>query len=104
MFHTRKEVQACYRFSSNDLVNETKIIEPHLKMTVKRASQNPVVLCLSDTTSLNYTTRKTLKDSGYISNPTCPLNPGYDLKKQPIWRIQRLAKETLLASSLAAPS
>lgn len=68
MFHTRKEVQACYRFFSNDLVNEAKIIKPHLEMTVKRANQNPVVLCLSDTTSLNYTTRKTLKDSGYISS------------------------------------
>lgn len=68
MFHTRKEVQACYRFFSNNLVNETKIIEPHLRMTLERASQNPIVLCLSDTTSLNYTTRKTLKDSGYISS------------------------------------
>jgi hypothetical protein len=68
MFHTRKEIQACYRFFSNDLVNEAKIIEPHLNMTAERASQNPVVLCLSDTTSLNYTTRKTLKDSGYISS------------------------------------
>jgi hypothetical protein len=68
MFHTRKEVQACYRFFSNDLVDEVKIIKPHLEMTITRASQNPVVLCLSDTTSLNYTTRKTLKDSGYISS------------------------------------
>lgn len=68
MFHTRKEVQACYRFFSNDLVDETKIIEPHLNKTIERVSQNPIVLCLSDTTSLNYTTRKTLKDSGYISS------------------------------------
>lgn len=68
MFHTRKEVQACYRFFSNNLVNEEKIIEPHLKRTEERISQNSVVLCLSDTTSLNYTTRKTLKDSGYISS------------------------------------
>ena len=68
MFHTRKEIQGCYRFFSNDLVDETKMIEPHLKMTAERASQNPVVLCLSDTTSLNFTTRKTLKDSGYISS------------------------------------
>lgn len=68
MFHTRKEVQACYRFFSNNLVNEEKMIEPHLKRTEERAGQNPVVLCLSDTTSLNYTTRKTLKDSGYISS------------------------------------
>lgn len=68
MFHTRKEVQACYRFFSNDLVNEDKIIEPHELKTIERANKCPVVLCLSDTTSLNYTTRKTLKDSGYISS------------------------------------
>lgn len=68
MFHTRKEIQACYRFFSNDLVTESKILEPHLKKTQERVCQQPVVLCPSDTTSLNYTTRKTLKDSGYISN------------------------------------
>ncbi len=68
MFHTRKEVQACYRFFSNDLVDENKLIDPHFSRTIERASQNPVVLCLSDTTSLNYTSRKTLQDSGYISS------------------------------------
>lgn len=68
MFHTRKEIQACYRFFSSDLVNETKIMEPHLNKTIERIAENPVVLCLSDTTTLNYTTRKTLKDSGYISS------------------------------------
>ena len=68
LFHTRKEVQACYRLFSNDLVDETKIIQPHLDKSIERASKHPVVLCLSDTTSLNYTTRKKLKDSGYISS------------------------------------
>lgn len=68
MFHTRKEIQACYHFFSNDLVTESKIIEPHLQQTQERVCQQPVVLCSSDTTSLNYTTRKTLKDSGYISS------------------------------------
>lgn len=68
MFHTRKETQACYRFFSNDLVTESKILEPHLKQTQKRVRQHPVVLCPSDTTSLNYTTRKTLEDSDYISS------------------------------------
>ena len=67
-FHTRKEMQACYRFHSNNLVNEEKIIAPHKKMTLNRAKKFPVVLCPSDTTSLNYTTRKGLKDSGYISS------------------------------------
>lgn len=68
MFHTRKEIQACYRFFSNDLVDEKKIIEPHRIRTIERANIHPVILSLSDTTSLNYTTRKTLKDSGYISS------------------------------------
>jgi len=68
MFHTRKETQACYRFFSNDLVTESKIFEPHLQQTQERVRQQPVVLCPSDTTSLNYTTRKTLKDSGYLSS------------------------------------
>jgi len=68
MFHTRKEVQACYRFFSNDLVDEHKIFQPHLQESYKRSAQHPIVFSLSDTTSLNYTTRKTLKDSGYISS------------------------------------
>jgi Transposase DNA-binding/Transposase Tn5 dimerisation domain len=68
MFHTRKEVQACYRFFSNDLVDETKIITPHINSTFNRSNQHPVLLSLSDTTSLNYTTRKELKASGYISS------------------------------------
>lgn len=68
MFHTRKETQACYRFFSNDLVTESKILEPHLRQTQERIRQQPVVLYPSDTTSLNYTTRKTLKDRGYLSS------------------------------------
>lgn len=68
MFHTRSEVQACYRFFSNDLVDEIKIFAPHKYQTSIRSEEHPVVLCLSDTTSLNYTSRKTLKDSGYISS------------------------------------
>lgn len=68
MFHTRKEIQACYRFFSNDLVDENKIIKPHIQETYKRSAQHPIVLSLSDTTSLNFTTRKKLKDSGYISS------------------------------------
>ena len=68
MFHTRKEIQAAYRFFDNDLVDEEKIFSPHLVKTKERISQHPIVLCLSDTTSLNYTTRKKQRDSGYISS------------------------------------
>jgi hypothetical protein len=67
-FQTRKEVQAAYRFFSNGLVDEEKILTPHKNLTAKRASEHPIILSLSDTTSLNYTTRKKNKDSGYISS------------------------------------
>lgn len=68
MFCSRKEVQACYRFFSNNFVDESKIISPHLDKTIERISEHKVVLKLNDTTSLNFTTRKKLKDSGYISS------------------------------------
>lgn len=68
MFQTRKEVQAAYRLYDNDLVTEHKIFSPHFQKTCERISEYPVVLNLSDTTSLNYTTRKKLPDSGYISS------------------------------------
>jgi hypothetical protein len=68
IFQTRKETQACYRFFSNDLVTEHKVISPHEASTLERIAQQEVVLNLSDTTSLNYSTRKKLKDSGYISS------------------------------------
>ena len=68
MFHTRKEIQGCYRFFSNDLVTESKILKPHLEQTKKRIYKEPIVLCPSDTTSLNYTSRKMLEDSGYLSS------------------------------------
>lgn len=68
LFHTRKEIQGCYRFFSNDLVDENKIIQPHIDKSIERIAEHSVVLTLSDTTSLNFTTRKTLKDSGYISS------------------------------------
>lgn len=67
-FHTRKEVQAAYRFFSNGLVDEEKILTPHKDLTAKRSNEHPIILSLSDTTSLNYTTRKKNKDSGYISS------------------------------------
>src|SRR5665647_1179040 len=68
MFNTRKEVQAAYRLYDNNLVTEQKIFAPHFKKTLERISKQPVVLALCDTTSLNYTTRKKLPDSGYISS------------------------------------
>src|SRR3990167_9150136 len=66
-FRSRTEAQACYRFFDSDLVDERKLLEPHYQATLNRIRQHPVVLLPSDTTSLNFTRRKALEDSGYIS-------------------------------------
>lgn len=68
IFRGHAETQAAYRLFANDLVTEDKIISPHLEKTYKRVNSQPVVLSLSDTTSLNYTSRKSHQDSGYISS------------------------------------
>lgn len=68
IFRGHAETQAAYRLFSNDLVTENKVISPHLEKTRSRANTQPVVLSLSDTTSLNFTSRKKHKDTGYISS------------------------------------
>lgn len=67
-FPTRAEAQACYRFFDSDLVDDQKLLQPHFKATLKRIQQQEVVLIPSDTTSLNFTGRTALEDSGYISS------------------------------------
>ena len=67
VFRGHAEIQAAYRLFSNELVNEEKVISPHLEKTRARAESEQVVLSLSDTTSLNYTTRKSHQDTGYIA-------------------------------------
>lgn len=68
IFKGHAESLAAYRLFSNDLVNEEAVIAPHIANTHARAKLQPVVLSLSDTTSLNYTTRKSHPDTGYISS------------------------------------
>lgn len=68
IFRGHAETQAAYRLFSNDLVTEDKVISPHLEKTRDRVNSQSVVLSISDTTSLNFTSRKSHKDSGYISS------------------------------------
>lgn len=48
------ETQAAYRFLSQERFDWLDIIEPHRECTQKRIALNPVVLCLQDTTELNF--------------------------------------------------
>ena len=60
------ETQAAYRFFDNASVSMDKIIEPHHRATLKRIEQEEVVLMIQDTTSLDYTTKRSAENLGYL--------------------------------------
>jgi len=51
------ETQAAYRFFSNERVTPEKILTPHREATVQRLRQHPVVLCVEDTSELDFTSK-----------------------------------------------
>ena len=67
-FQSKGELKACYRLFDSDLISEEVILEPHFKKTVGRIKLCDVVVIASDSSSLNYTTRSSNPDSGYISS------------------------------------
>lgn len=67
-FQSTAELRACYRLFDSDLINSEAILEPHFNKTIERIQPFPVVVLASDSSSLNYTTRPSNPDSGYISS------------------------------------
>lgn len=45
---------AAYRFLGNDEIEWTDVMQPHWERTAARAGQFPMVLCIADTTELNF--------------------------------------------------
>jgi hypothetical protein len=52
--HGWGETMAAYRFFDNDKVEWHAILEPHWLQTQKRMQAHPVILCLQDTTELDF--------------------------------------------------
>ncbi|WP_259341535.1 IS4 family transposase, partial [Ralstonia solanacearum] len=52
------ETIAAYRFFDNDEVEWEAILEPHWRQTERRMAAHPVVLCLQDTTELDFNARR----------------------------------------------
>jgi hypothetical protein len=48
------ETIATYRFMQNDTVKWDGIMAPHWSQTQQRMSEHPVILCLQDTTEINF--------------------------------------------------
>lgn len=67
-FKSTAELKACYRLFDSDLITCETILEPHFNKTIERIQSFPVVVIAADSSSLNYTTRPSNPDSGYISS------------------------------------
>jgi hypothetical protein len=67
-FSAWAELKACYNFFSNELVSEQKLLAPHQDKTIERIREYPVVLLLSDTTDINYSTKEAMKGKERLDN------------------------------------
>ncbi len=78
------ETIAAYRFFDNDEVEWEAILEPHWRQTERRMAACPVVLCLQDTTELDFNARRVTglgplsyeAQRGMYLHPTYAVTPG----------------------------
>jgi len=59
-------LQGAYRFIHHEDITMEKILDPHRESSIRRATREDVVLCVQDTSSLNYTHLKTSEGFGPI--------------------------------------
>ncbi len=67
-FQSWGSTKACYNFFSNGLVSEKKIIAPHVKQTIERMKEYPVVLLPNDTSELDYNSKEAMEGKERITN------------------------------------
>lgn len=61
------ETQAAYRLFSNEKVTGERVLEPHRDATLERMEKYPVVLCIQDTTELDYTGKPQIQGLGPLT-------------------------------------
>ncbi len=78
------DAKACYRLLANDHVEPLKILACHADNSVARAGAFPVVLCLQDTTELDFSSQPVIADlrrlnyqarQGMYVHPTLMVTP-----------------------------
>lgn len=66
-FHGWGETQAAYRFFDNEKVTPEKVLSPHREATLERVRQHPVVLCVEDTSELDFTSKTKTEGLGPLN-------------------------------------
>jgi hypothetical protein len=61
------ETQAAYRFFNNEKVTPEKILAPHQEATLQRVRQHPVMLCVEDTSELDFTSKPKTQGLGPLN-------------------------------------
>jgi hypothetical protein len=61
------ETQAAYRFLDNEKVTPEKVLSPHRQASLERVRQHPVVLCVEDTTELDFTSKPQTEGLGPLN-------------------------------------
>lgn len=77
-FGGNSEIKAAYRFFDNDLVDPSKILEPHYEMTLERIKQQKIVVLSQDTTDIDMKHMERVENLGVLNDtnrPGCSLHP-----------------------------
>jgi hypothetical protein len=61
------ETRAAYRLFDHPEVTAARVLAPHIACTEERLRAHPRVLCIQDTTELDYTTKKGIADLGPLN-------------------------------------
>lgn len=74
----KAELKAAYRFFDNNLVDTSKILNPHYKATIERIKHHKIVALVQDTTDVDMKHMKTVENLGVLNDTTragCTLHP-----------------------------
>ncbi|MEM7495539.1 MAG: IS4 family transposase [Myxococcota bacterium] len=65
--------KATYRFQKNTAVNQQGLLDSHVHKVKQRMADHPVVLCVNDTTQLNFATQSAKENRGTLSSSSSPI-------------------------------
>lgn len=65
---TWAETKAAFRLFDSERVTAQKILEPHRGKTLERMAQHDLVLCIQDTTEIDYTDKNDIEGLGPLND------------------------------------